>query len=246
MNFIRRKKGSMIVEAAITLPVFIILVVTFCWLVKACALEIAVYNAVENEIRQVSVIGAVPVSPSVRKELENIRVDGSGFRENAVIPGYSAGGIGGFTKVSFTYDTGIHIPLPFVNDILLNNSIIYRGWNGYSYPGQPMGFDAMAAPMAGDPVYVFPQAGEKYHKRGCRVMSASAEAVVLNADLRSRFGPCPLCTTGKESNGTTVYIFRYGTCYHRGGCSAVSKYFILMDRSDAQTKGYTACSVCGG
>lgn len=246
MKIITGKKGSMIVEAAIVLPVFIIMAVTFCWLVKACALEIAVYNTVENEIRQVSVLGTVPVSPSIRKELGSISVDGSAYKETGVIPGYSVSGIGGFTKVTFSYDTGIQMPLPLVSDIILKNSIIYRNWTGYSHPGEPMGFDTMAASAAGHPVYIFPQAGERYHKKGCRVMTAAAESVSLSADVRDRYGPCPLCTTGKESDGTGVYVFRYGTCYHRGGCSAVSKYFILMDLTDAQARGYTACGVCGG
>ncbi len=246
MKGIRRKKGSMIVEAAITLPVFVILVVTFCWLVKACALEIAVYNTVENQVRQVSVIGTVPSPYAVRKELGSVQVNATGYKENGVLPGYSISGVGGFTKINFSYDTDIRMPLPLVKTIVLKNSIIYRSWNGYSNPGSPMGFEAMTASAAGDPVYVFPQAGEKYHARGCRVMNASAEAVTLNSDLRHRYGPCPLCTTGREPDGTGVYIFRYGSCYHKGGCSAVTKYFILMDRSDALSKGYTACSVCGG
>ena len=154
--------------------------------------------------------------------------------------------VDGFKRIAFSYDTGITIPLPLVKDIVLKNSIIYRGWTGCGNAGSPMGFEAMTASSAGNPVYVFPQAGEKYHTRGCRVLNASAEAAVLSPDLRNRFGPCPLCTTGKEADGSGVYIFRYGTCYHKGGCSAVSKYFILMDRKDAQAKGYTACSVCGG
>lgn len=246
MREMKRKKGSIIVEAAVTLPVFIIMTVTFCWMVKACALETAVFNAVENEVRQVSVIGTAPSVSSVRKALEDVHVDGSSFKGDAVVPGYTAGGIGGFVRVSFTYDTKISMPLPFVSDILLKNSIVYRNWNGYSNSGTPMGFQAMEESVAGEPVYIFPLAGEKYHKSGCRVMTASSERVSLSAELRKQYSSCPLCVTGRETAGAAVYIFKYGTCYHNGGCSAVNKCFIMMDRNDALAKGYTACSICGG
>ena len=79
-------------------------------------------------------------------------MDGSGFQENGVLPGYSVSGIGGFTRIAFSYDTGITIPLPLVKDIVLKNSIIYRGWTGCGNAGSPLGFEAMTASSAGNPV----------------------------------------------------------------------------------------------
>lgn len=42
----------------------------------------------------------------------------------------------------------------------------------------------------------------------------------------------------------TVYITEYGTKYHLGSCSYLSKSKIAIDRSKAIAQGYTACSRC--
>lgn len=42
----------------------------------------------------------------------------------------------------------------------------------------------------------------------------------------------------------TVYITTSGSKYHRSGCSYLSKSQIAISLSDAQSRGYTACSRC--
>lgn len=241
-----RKRGSMIVEASIMLPVFVIMIVTFCWLIRACVLEIAVYNTVENEVKKICAAGFTPAPVGIQNTLDEAGIDGSEYRMTGLLPGFHIAGVGGFTRMMFTYDTDISVPLPMVSQISLRNAVTYRPWNGYENPGTPMGFDAMRGEGDGHPVYVFPTAGEKYHSRGCRYTESCARAVTLSPSVRSEFSACPLCTFGNEENGQTVYTFEYGTCYHRSGCDAVTKYLIEMDRQDAVAKGYAACSVCGG
>ena len=242
----RRKQGSMIVEASIVLPIFIIMLVTFCWLIRACVLEIIVYNTVENELHEISATGFVPTQSGMRSALEEAGVDGSEYRLTSWFPGFSIAGVNGFSRMGFEYSTKIDIPLPMVDSIKLNNAITYRTWKGYENPGEPLGFDALQEETEGHPVFVFPTAGEKYHDAGCRYTNANAQQVSLSDSIRAEYSACPLCTYGNEENGQTVYTFEYGTCYHRSGCSAVTRCVIEMDREDASAKGYTACSVCGG
>lgn len=43
-----------------------------------------------------------------------------------------------------------------------------------------------------------------------------------------------------------VYVTAYGERYHSSGCSYLSKSKIPMGMQEAVSKGYTACSRCGG
>lgn len=43
-----------------------------------------------------------------------------------------------------------------------------------------------------------------------------------------------------------VYVTTYGEKYHSGGCSYLSKSAIPIGKQEAISKGYTACSRCGG
>jgi len=43
---------------------------------------------------------------------------------------------------------------------------------------------------------------------------------------------------------TTVYITKTGTHYHRYGCRYLSRSCIAITLTQAQSRGYTPCSVC--
>lgn len=53
-------------------------------------------------------------------------------------------------------------------------------------------------------------------------------------------------TSQQEStnNTYTVYITKTGSKYHRSGCRYLSKSQISIDKNDAISQGYSACSVC--
>ncbi len=46
------------------------------------------------------------------------------------------------------------------------------------------------------------------------------------------------------NNSYTVYITKTGSKYHRSGCRYLSKSQISIDKNDAISQGYSACSVC--
>lgn len=47
-----------------------------------------------------------------------------------------------------------------------------------------------------------------------------------------------------DTNGLTVYITDTGSKYHRNGCRYLSRSQHAISKSDAQARGYGACSVC--
>ena len=60
------------------------------------------------------------------------------------------------------------------------------------------------------------------------------------ADNSSSPTPAPRTTPGEQ----TVYITRTGSKYHRDGCQYLHQSKIPISLSDAQARGYTACSKC--
>ena len=244
----KSKRGSMIVEAAIGLPVYIIAVVTLCWLIKACFLETAVYCTSCSEMQRssISVVQGATASANIENALEKSGVDGSQFHKKALVRGITVEGTGGFEKLIYSYDTEIKMPLPFVKEIQLENEIVFHRWDGYSSGGSPFSFDRMEQSGDGTPVIIFPRTGGRYHSRSCRYANAYPETVMLSPAIRKKYSRCRLCTNGKEADGMTVYIFRYGGSFHTSECSAVDKFIMTMDKKDAVKKGYTPCSVCGG
>ena len=52
-------------------------------------------------------------------------------------------------------------------------------------------------------------------------------------------------SVGADSSGTTVYVTKSGSCYHKISCSTIknSKTNALSE-SVAKSKGYKRCSIC--
>lgn len=121
-----RKKGSMIVEASIVLPIYILAVITLCWLVKACFLEAAVFSTVTDQVHRtsVSIPGAIGLRSGITTALEESGIESSLYSQQPVIGSYTAAGVSGFKRLEYRYDTKIQIPLPFVEEIDLDNEIL--------------------------------------------------------------------------------------------------------------------------
>jgi hypothetical protein len=71
--------------------------------------------------------------------------------------------------------------------------------------------------------------------------------MILNSEIMKRYEPCPKCDSAKASDGILVYCFQaYGEAYHLRNCPMVDKYIISMEKSQAESRGYTPCLKCGG
>lgn len=245
----QEKRGSIITEAAVMLPMFIIAVVTLIYIVRICHTDIIVFSTVENEVREASAQMTAPLLPGAGNAagtagLDRSRLDIS-WLPTGIADAYD--GIDRLYKISFDYDTKIAVPAAFVKNAAVSNAIVVRNWSGKEISGAaPFGFERMAADEDGNVVCVFPRAGGRYHGTGCRYVNSYAVETTLDSEIRKKYKPCPLCADGNESSGSTVYIFRYGGSYHNSGCDSVDKYVIDMDRADAVIKNYSPCSVCGG
>ncbi len=269
----KSNKGSMMLEAAIFLPLFIVAVAMLGCLVKAIWLNVLVVEAGTDQVRQYCTVDTIVTHklagdifgpPNIfilDSKVENA-LEREGLEKGklhilpALLKAPSSDDKAGSTKYhnvsngSFTirlnYDVDMNFPKKFVDKLGLKKYISARKWIGLKYDGQAFSFSEMQQNGKGSIVAIFPNAGECYHDLSCRVVMSNKEAVSLNNSVRRKYSQCPLCCEGDEVNGQTVYVFKYGSCYHEAECPSVSKYYVTMDVEDAVSRNYRVCNVCGG
>ena len=239
------RRGSMMVEGCVFLPVMIVASVCLVFLIKSCWIQIIAVNAIYDQIHVHSVSHDSLGTDDIADALKYNGLDESNVTVNLKgVPRFD--GIDDMEKLSTTYSTDIKMPLSPVDNILLNNTFIIRKWDGIYHEVNPMGFDVMTQDVKGAQVWVFPRDGEKYHHKDCRYVKVFTEEVAMSREISDIYYPCPSCIKTKPANGSKVYIFEYGYSYHLKVCPAVARQTVCMDVTDAELKGYSPCSVCGG
>lgn len=247
------KKGSLFVETAVVLPFFLMAIITISLLVRVVAIEentmlcfadeshkyakemyLTEFTHVFHEERLLNRLNAVE---SARLKNERVEYRHSILHEKDL----------GKTNAFLSYELEIPLPFSFKRELKLEQHLFFRGFIGADNPGEAMGFDAMETGESSSSVYVFPRAGERYHRIDCRVIDVYPVEKVLSKDLMKKYEPCKLCKAETLSPGCLVYCFdKCGKVYHKGSCVTVDRYVVEMDSEEAIEKGYTPCSFCGG
>ncbi len=240
------KKGMYIVEASIILPVFIIsmiMVISIIPVISTC--ENMVFSAAD-ELRLDSVRAAfsekitpIPVSLYARVVSENDGI--SSFFIDSYRVGVKKNNIDDLIELKFSARFKRGISLIPVNGIKFTSNLTSRAFTGSTHVVGDNADDSV--------VYIYPEDGEKYHKKGCRYLEAHCHQTILTQEIMEKYRACPLCKAGYAHAGQAVFLFeRSGEVYHTPECRQVEKekYYTETTRSSAERAGYSACSVCGG
>jgi hypothetical protein len=248
---IKGRDGSYIVEAAVTLPLFLIavLVMSSVILMYACIESCSFIAA--NELRMGSaeavfadtgILIPYRLKTHIREnfsQVESARTIDYGFRTsrwgqdelilvtmNLKMRTKNPAGI----RAAASYDLGL-VTRAYVGKIRDVESMT---------DGEMSGEDAV-------PVFIFPKRGEKYHSKGCTFLRAASTSTSLTDSMRRKYRACPLCHSSGAANGALVYYFPSdGEDYHLPGCASLQRNYIEIDKGTARRRGYTACSKCGG
>jgi Flp pilus assembly protein TadG len=253
------REGSLAVETAIFLPLFIIGVLTLGWLIRFTAVSENVYHALSDETRRYAAsatlsrvpagyAGAVKSRVADENEGEVTSIEVSPVRFN--FPYASAASGRTYTNLigaSVSYKANLSLNRIFANGLTGSETIVCRAFVGAKNPGERMTFDEMENGDDSHLVWVFPRAGERYHGETCSYIKNNPREQILTSAIRGRYSPCRLCKPGGAPDGTLAYVFpSAGGAYHLGNCYIVERYVISMSEDDAQGKGYTKCAKCGG
>lgn len=248
---INNKRGSYLLESAISLPIFIIAVIVMnsVILMYACIEDCNFITA--NELRRsaaeaVLADTSVAVPHRIRKEIvgkhsqiESARLTDAGLRTERW-------GTDELIAVSFDLKLKTGNPLGIKAEAVYDLSLVTRAYVGRERDESSMPADEFADYNA-EPVFIFPKRGEKYHSKGCGFLKAASRSSALSTSLKKKYKSCPLCRSGKAETGDLIYYFpSAGEDYHLPGCPSLQRNFIETDKRTAKERGYTPCSKCGG
>jgi hypothetical protein len=243
------KRGYFTLEAAVFLPVFILSVLTLGYFIKGAAGTGNIIHAACDEARILcsrAYVMQTPIALQMRLPAricaDDANVTWARVKEMRYMSSYEDRGL-----ISFAVDARIRLRLPLAKgrEIRTTERFLCRAWIGRTQTVQGMGFDSIAGEDG--TVYVFPDRGTRYHGKHCTFVANEPIQMMLNSQVKEMYKPCEACDPGTMSNGSLIYCYpAYGEVYHRGGCRQVDKYIVPMTRRQAEEKGYTPCSKCGG
>ena len=277
-------KGSLTIEAAIFLPIFIISVFTIAFIMKLFCVQECLQHAISDEIVRKASESYLEYKagenelPKILREF-NVYNEKNNFSENIekhfsqntiktmhILDGpkiieyrYFFNGRFENSSINEPYQINtdylieavsmskIRMPfsIRFVSDMTLAQRVIARGWVGTEKISNPMNFNEMAKEKKEKIVYIFPRAGERYHKKSCLLISNYPTLKILTDTIKNQYRPCKLCDARRIDIGTSVFIFEdSGEVYHAGNCVLVDKYVVPMDIKEAEDQGYTPCKRC--
>lgn len=248
----KKNEGSIIIEAAIILPLFILAMLSLATLIRMVDVEESLMNAYAKEAACIAKHAyADTASPIDRDIARRIKNAGCGPAKNICLENfnffYQDRGIDGLISGDLCCDILIPLPLNFIRTSEFQERLLYRAFIGAECYGPSLGFECMEEKQESDIVYVFPKAGKRFHDRDCSYIAVCPTEATLSKRIKREFSPCKICRPEILPFGSKVYCFyRTGKAYHRGSCPLVDRYVIPMEKSDAIAKGYSPCQKCKG
>ena len=252
----KRWNGSIIVDAACCLPVFLIALGMMILLIMQCGMEESVFRfgvkAADHTVLA-DILSTEDTEGSLEAEEAGVfaaSLMGSaaldwGTDNLVYMKSYSEGNKQAFNgglcldniiKAGVSHSSRVRIPGAFAANPITSRTMVFRKWKGESE-----GF----ASLDNSRVYVFPKRGERYHVEGCSTMKEGCVETVLTKKLRNSYSPCQLCKPSKLSDGAIVYMFSGASkVFHRKTCASITKSYECITKSQAVAEGYTPCMHC--
>ncbi len=252
-TFKNSKQGFLTVEAAIFLPIFIIGILTFAYLIKFMSVQEAVFHSFTDEAKLLSSEASInPIAaPLFELNLKDRVYDENGDNISSVDIDqlfylYHTHGMSDMISMDLNYTVNIKLPIPFYRDLPVSESLLFRGFVGKDEKADPLPYEEMETDKKSDLVWIFPRAGGRYHSENCTYITSEPRQIVMSQKIRRKYEPCSICASYDLSNGSLAYCFKTGQSYHTGSCPIVDKYVISIEKEAAIKRGYTACMKCGG
>ncbi len=245
------KKGSYIVEAAIILPAFIITLMMLISAVQSFRYYENTVFAACDELHETSIRAAylkhdilTPFIIERRMLKENKNLSGADASSYRYL--YKKSGISDLISLKVTASLEKINPIGSLSGLKLETDIMLRAFSGKKRSINP-GRDDFDDEEDYEEVYVFPDRGERYHNATCSFLSPACQQTIFTDEIKNQFRPCEKCDSHYAKKGETVFcFFNTGKAFHYGFCDAVDKYYVEMEKEEAEDLGYSPCLICGG
>lgn len=246
----RKIAGSVTVEAALTIPLFLFAVLCLVYLLEIQAVRITVCSAAQGAAKEAAEDLAVSsVFNLVKFKSDMVNLIGEERLERSLVEGGSSGihcwhswyeSGRGVIHVELDYKVRLPFPEFTHTGMKCKESFLIKAWNGYQTVQKEGDEDQI--------VYVT-ESGSVYHTDyQCRYLQLSIRFVPHSsvADLRNEDGgkyhACEQCVYGEAMAG--VYITDYGNRYHNSlNCSGLKRTIYSVKKGECH--GMSACSKCG-
>lgn len=238
--------GSMTLEAALILPIFLFTMVMILFLFWMMQIQYIVGNSLAKAVAESSLISGIS-----EKEAESLTK--AAFYKELIIQKCPLSkielGIGGFswknTKVDMEYINTkvtyyIKFPIRFFGKrkMKLSDGCCMHRWTG--------NYAMEAGDKKQEWVYITPTNSVYHVNRECthlKISIISMPSIKLKKELK-KYSPCGHCVNGKKIS-SIVYLTNEGECYHiKIDCSALKRTIYMIPKE--QVNGKRPCLRCGG
>lgn len=235
------RRGSYTAEAAIFLPLVILAVLTIGFFIKAdAAWENCMNGALDECSFSAAVTGSGPMGTAAASRVKRrISEDVPSVRGLSVYGRRGSCTVSGYIRLA--------LPAGFGRDCDISGRIKYRDFIGRRYNKASLGTEGLERDESSETVWIFPLSGIRYHGKNCSYVKAVVHSCILTDALKRRYSACAMCSSGSLPPGSVVFCFSSdNTSYHRGSCRCINRHTIVIDRGEAENRGYSPCSKCGG
>lgn len=245
-----RIRGSVTVEAALTIPLFLFAVMCLVYLLEIQAIRFSIGTATQGAAKIAAEDAVVwQVFNPVKFQADLVNLAEAERLDRSIVVGGSSG-IRCWATFYDSKDEVLHIkvsyklqlPFPEYTGIQLKQEHEFqiKAWTGYA--------DQHGTDVDESIVYIT-ESGLVYHTDyQCSYLQLSVQFVPASAveDLRNESGgiyhACDKCVHGESMAG--VYITNYGTKYHNSlNCSGLKRSVRAVKKSEVVGMG--ACNKCG-
>ena len=205
ISVLRKKQGSYIVEASLSLPIFIICVVSLALIVKIITVCENIGFVSACEMRNIDLM-AYKAETSL--SLCGVFVKESVMDENPEISDfdiikfrclYSYKGIDDLIGLKTRTVFKVENPVGIYGNIVFTQSLLTRGFTGTEKPIDPLEEKEFTDRQKSHPVVIFPKYGERFHTQSCWYVTeyndGKAYKLQLEMEDAKKMGytPCMVC-----------------------------------------------------
>ncbi len=250
-NDILNKKGSVTIEAAFGIPLFLFAALCLIWLIEIQSIKISITAAAQSAAKECGRRYSSNSGTQYNKtEIRYCLTDREDRINRSIIRGGSSGiscwksyvsPATGEMNIKVEYDIMVPIPVIGSPSASLEEKFTISSWNGRN--NEQMGDENRE-------IVYMTENGSVYHEDyNCSYLRLSLRYVPyeelgsIRNESGGRYHACEKCVIGSAMTG--VYITENGNKYHNTlGCSGLKRTIYAVKRSE--TGGVGGCSRCSG